>query len=107
MCNIKRSEAEIVAALRPSFAALLKLKLESSFLINDRVRTSVPNAIATREVRDARRSTLCREWRSDDGACVGIRLDSVWVLLHAPADGDGAIDHMEIFTAEAVCAEDL
>lgn len=107
VCNIDRTEEQITLVLRPSFEALLSLKLESPFSINNEVRAKVPNMISTTEVWDARRATVCREWRSDDGACVAAKVDKAWVLLHAPADGDGTIDHLEIFAAEPVCAEDL
>ncbi len=104
LCNT-RPVAEIRTALKPAFDAIPQMRLTSASSISAELRASVPGGTATTKVWDARREHLCREWRSADGACVALKVDRVWILLHAPPGGDGRVDRIEVFLAQRVCAD--
>ena len=104
ICNDRTNE-EVDAAIRPAFQAITGLKLTSPSAINADIPNLIRGAIATTQVADARRRFLCREWRNDDGACVAVRVDVIWILLHAPKDGDGSVDKFEVFLAERTCGD--
>ena len=103
-CNFRTAE-EIAQKMRPALASLLRLRLISPSVVKPQVSERIPGAIATDEVHDARRDALCREWRQPDGACLAVRYDALWILLHAPPPGDGAVDRIELFLAEDTCTE--
>ncbi|MGH9259679.1 MAG: hypothetical protein ACRD08_07255 [Acidimicrobiales bacterium] len=105
-CNT-RPVQEIEAALKPAFDAIPRVRMTSAATINADLRALIPGSVSTTEVWDARRDHLCREWRSADGACVAVKVDKVWLLLHAQPGGDGRVDRLEVFLAERVCADDL
>jgi hypothetical protein len=103
-CNFRTAD-EIAQRFRPVFDTLLRLRLTSPSVVKPQVTDLLPGAVATDEVHDARRAALCREWRQADGACLAVRYDALWILLHAPPPGDGAIDRVELFLAEDTCTE--
>ncbi len=103
VCNT-RPVQEIQAALKPAFDAIPQMRLTSASSINAQLRASIPGGTSTTRVWDARRDHLCTEWRSTDGACVALKVDKAWILLHAPPGGDGRVDRFEVFLAERVCA---
>ena len=93
-----RSEAEIRAALTPTFHALREVVLTSS---DDAVRTlreRLPGAVVSDIVYDARRKAPCYDWNPGDGACAAVRVDKVWLLLHAPGR-DKPLDRIDVFLA--------
>jgi hypothetical protein len=104
ICNDRTNE-EVDAAIRPAFEAIVRLKLTSAAMINADIARLIPGAYSTTQVADARRSFLCREWRNEDGACVAIRVDVIWILLHASPGGDGSADRFEVFLAEPTCGD--
>jgi hypothetical protein len=102
VCN-QRTRAEIDDALRPTFMALRDslgaLRLESPSVAKVQLAALLPSAVVTDEVYDARRTDHCREWRSADGTCLGIRVDSLWLLLRGKPAPDGTIQTVEVFLA--------
>ncbi len=99
-----RSETEIRDAVAPAYAAMSAVELTSPFTVDSLMRTALPLVEWTLEVDDARRTFGCRQWGSEDGACIALRIDRAWVLLHAPEEG-GPIDRLEVFKAEPICDE--
>jgi hypothetical protein len=97
-----RTETEIRDAVAPAYAAMSDVELASPFTVDSLMRTVLPLTVWTLEVDDARRTFGCRQWRSEDGACVAVRIDRAWVLLHAPAEG-GPIDRLDVFKADSIC----
>lgn len=100
LCN-SRTEAEVTAALSPTFMALrdtiAHLRLTSPSIAKVRLAAKLPLAVVTDEVYDARRSAHCREWSSADGTCLAIRADSLWILLRGKPAPDGAIHTVEVY----------
>jgi len=105
-CDI-RSREEVLETLKPVFDVLPKIKLTSRFTVNSEIKRLIPGSIPTKAVRDARRTYPCDEWNNQDGRCVAIRFDKLWILLHSPARDHGDIDLFEIFLAEPPCPEDV
>ena len=103
-CTV-RGEAEIHEVVAPAFQLVKDLELTSPSTINAQVHAMLPDVVSTTQVYDARRTHLCREWRTVDGACVAMRVDKIWLLLHAPPAG-GPVDRLEVFLAERACDPD-
>jgi hypothetical protein len=97
-----RTETEIREAFALLYTAIGALELTSPFTIDSVMRAVFPDVKWTIEVDDARRTYGCRQWASDDGACIALRIDKAWVLLHAPPQG-GLVDTLEVFKAETIC----
>lgn len=105
-CDV-RSEKQVRNELKAVFDELPKIKLANRFKVNSAIKKLIPDSIPTKAVKDARRSDSCEAWSNDDGRCVAIKFDILWILLHSPAEGDGSIDRFEIFLAEPACQVDV
>jgi len=111
LCN-QRTRALVDSALRPTFIALRDtisgLKLTSPFVAKARLAERLPRAIVTDEVYDARRSAHCREWSTEDGTCLAIRTDSLWILLRGGRAPDATIHTVEVYlTTPTTCTNRL
>jgi|GEM_PF-3140458 len=105
-CN-DRDLAEVKTQLTPAFEAIPGLRLTSPSVVVNAIPGKIPGAVAAVDgVYDARRSAPCRTWRSDDGACLAIHFDALWILVHAPPQGDRMPDRFEVFLSKAqVCSD--
>ncbi len=100
VCN-NRTDEEIATVLKPLFSGLRRLGLHASLALSAAIRDSIPDAVATQAVDDARRSLPCHDW-GGDRTCIAIYHSALWLLLTGPAPGQ-RFDRMDIFLAADPC----
>lgn len=110
VCN-QRTRAQVDSSLRPTFTALrdtlAALMLTSPSLAKVRLAERLPQAVITDEVYDARRTAACREWATEDGTCLAIRTDSLWVLLRGGRAPNAKVQTVEVFLAPPSTCTDI
>ena len=106
LCDM-RSLDEAKAAVAPAIREIPRLRLTSSAQFLELIRTRIPSAEARSDVADARRTAICSDWSDPDGTCGALKVDKIWIFLHAPAGGDGAVDWFEVYLAEPVCTDEF
>lgn len=115
-CN-NRTREDVEALFQPVFDKLIRLQLTSASTDLQGISDLIPGAFATENVSDARRASWCGDWETENGACLAVRFESLWILLHAPwhendpddeeDDAIGPIDRIELFLAENTCERNL
>jgi len=105
VCDTRPPE-RVRESLRPVFEKLRDYRLTSPTTAVAELQRRLPsdgNPLVTTAVRDARRQKDCSS--KTDGACVAVRWQELWLLLHA--DDAGALTSVDIFPNRTLCAGDV
>ena len=99
-CNIKKTQPELAAELRPVLLVLKELDFSSPSAARLEVRRLFSGAAPTFEVADARRAHECNDWGAL--ACLAVRYKDVWFLLGRGPTGN-RVESIDIFLAKQAC----
>jgi hypothetical protein len=102
----KRPVAHVREALRPVFAALRGYRFSSPTAAVSELGTRLPAAghpLVTVAVSDARRRKDCSSTK--EGACVAVRWQELWFMLHADATGN--VTSVDMFPNQRLCDADI
>jgi hypothetical protein len=101
-----RPPAAVRASLAPVFEKLRGYKLTSPTTAVVEIAKLLPasgDPLVTTAVRDARRQKDCSS--TTDGACVAVRWEELWLLLHA--DQTGSVTSVDVFPNKNLCMKDV